>query len=461
MDDTKVLVKLMTDATANNQDDIASCIGKVKAGDSHKNSIKNLHTAKKEILIKTYAFLINKKEDDDKVIKLTKEGLEVMIMYRLKQLMPDVCAKCNKEHLTTREETPMVTCRMCGTGACNECFTIEEGMNKWFHLCKVCDEFIQQQRGEEALEKSHLNQKLKKKTDSGKKTDENKKTEKAADKKENEDVVKIKDDSDDSTDEEDEEEGEEGEEDEEGFKQVTKKKRGFKKEVKTTEAVGKASGKKEKKDIVCSHFRKACCFFGMSGKVPYNGSSTCPYKHPKVCQRLLRHGDKGRAGCRGKSAGCQEFHPRMCFSLMNTRMCSNMKECSNGYHMKGTTEYPKKVQERVIKGKEQEKGRFKEKYQETFPALTPGNKSQGSLKADNPAPSSPFCEILLQQKELLTQMKEQKEQSRRQQEQSNMLQALLASLMDQRSASPLTAGPVTAPSLSMADCLRMRMVGSG
>ena len=58
-------------------------------------------------------------------------------------------------------------------------------------------------------------------------------------------------------------------------------------------------------------------------------------------------------------------------------------------------------------------------------------------------------------------MKEQQEQSRKQQEQSNLLQALLASLMDQRSPSPLTAGPAPAASLSLADCLRMRMVGSG
>ena len=130
MDDSKVLVKLMTDATTGNLDEIASCIGKVKAGDTHRNSIKNLHTVKKEILAKTYAFLLNKKEDEEKVLKLTKEGLEVMILHRLKQLMPDVCAKCNKEHLTTREETPLVTCQMCGTGACKECFTIEESMNK-------------------------------------------------------------------------------------------------------------------------------------------------------------------------------------------------------------------------------------------------------------------------------------------------------------------------------------------
>ena len=315
------------------------------------------------------------------------------------------------------------------------------------------DKFIQEQRGEEALEKSHSNQKLKKKTDSEKKNDEKEKAEKAADKKSKEDVVQIGDDDDTTSEEEDEEE-----EEEERFEKVAKKKRGFKKDLKKNEAEVKATGQKEKKDIVCSHFRKGRCFFGMSGKVPYNGSPSCPYKHPKVCQRLLRHGDKARAGCRGRSAGCQEFHPRMCFSSINTRMCSNMKECRNGYHMKGTAEYPNKVHD---KGKEHNKEVFKEQLQEAFPPITPGSKAEGSLEVEKRAPSSPFCEILLQQKELLAQMKEQQEQSRRQQEQSNMLQALLASLMDQRLASPLTAGPTPPSSLSLADCLRMRMVGSG
>ena len=86
-------------------------------------------------------------------------------MNRLKQLMPDVCKKCNKNHFTSREEIPEVTCRMCNTGACRECFPGEESMNKWIHLCTACDIFVQQQRGVEALERSHFNQKVKKKVE--------------------------------------------------------------------------------------------------------------------------------------------------------------------------------------------------------------------------------------------------------------------------------------------------------
>ena len=44
-----------------------------------------------------------------------------------------------------------------------------------------------------------------------------------------------------------------------------------------------------------------------------------------------------------------------------------MKKCSNGYHMKGTTEYPKKVHEIAARGKDQEKERSKEQNQDASP----------------------------------------------------------------------------------------------
>ena len=442
MDDTKMLCKLMTEATEAAMDDVASAIGKVKPGDNHKESIKNLHSTKKEALARTYAFLMNKLEDEEDVIKFTKEGLELMIMNRLKQLMPDVCKKCNKIHFTSREEIPEVACRMCNTGACRECFPVEEGMNKWIYLCTLCDNFVQQQRGEEALEKSHFNQKVKKKVE--KKKEDEIAVEPPA-KEDTEEVIELGDDV----------ETEEEKEDED-FEEARSKKRGFKKTnifvkptLKEKEVEGRKD-KKEKKEIVCSHFRKARCFFGMSGKVPHDGVPSCPYKHPTVCHRLLRHGDRGRGGCRGKEDGCKESHPRMCFTSINTRVCPNGKTCNNGYHIKGTIEPSQKVPE-----KEKVKNRNpKEKEQEAFPRLQSTNPPKGFKDA------SPFGEILLQQKQLIAQMKQQQDQSMKQQEQCNMLQAILTSMVEQRMTTPLTTAPAPAP-LSLADCLRLRMVGSG
>merc|ERR1712105_63715 len=49
-----------------------------------------------------------------------------------------------------------------------------------------------------------------------------------------------------------------------------------------------------KKKIVCKHLQKGKCFFGLSGRKHYEERTECPYLHPKVCHRLLCHGDKGK-----------------------------------------------------------------------------------------------------------------------------------------------------------------------
>ena len=92
----------------------------------------------------------------------------------------------------------------------------------------------------------------------------------------------------------------------------------------------------EKKTKVCIHHRKGRCNFGLSGKKRVAGKwEECPYLHPRVCERLLRDGDRGKGGCNG---GCNKFHPKMCYASMNSRKCPQDKECRNGYHVKGTTQ---------------------------------------------------------------------------------------------------------------------------
>ena len=139
MEDDKFITMLSTKATTiGGMDDVANTIMRVKAGESIKESKKNLASVSVLALGRTYAYLMNINKDEEDVTKLKKEELEIMIMYRLKQLMPTGCIKCNKLHHTTRTEVPEVTCRMCGTGACKDCFTTVERNNKWTHLCKVC-----------------------------------------------------------------------------------------------------------------------------------------------------------------------------------------------------------------------------------------------------------------------------------------------------------------------------------
>ena len=220
MSDHKVLTKLATEANDLKMDEVARTLYQVKPGDEIQESLAKLGAMLQKELVKTYAFLVNKKEKEEDVTKFTKKGLQVMIMNRLKQLMPVGCKKCNNMYRNCREEAPQVTCRMCGIGACH-------------------------------------------------------------------------------------------------------------------------------------HFKKARCHHGLSGKQSFGGVEKCPFRHPQICGKLLRNGDRGRGGCRGQQDGCTKYHQvKMCFSSMNTRKCAH-KECKNGYHVKGTVIQKKDEKEAEKKDVEQ------------------------------------------------------------------------------------------------------------
>ena len=129
-EDDQALAVLATEAGVLKLDEVATTILLVKPGDSIKEVMKNLTTASSEVLSRTYAFLMNLKEDDDDVNKFVKDGLVQMIFYRLKQLMPIGCKKCNKVYKNERTEVPRVSCRVCGVGACRECYPAEEALGK-------------------------------------------------------------------------------------------------------------------------------------------------------------------------------------------------------------------------------------------------------------------------------------------------------------------------------------------
>ena len=72
---------------------------------------------------------------------------------------------------------------------------------------------------------------------------------------------------------------------------------------------------------------------GMGGMKKHNQWDQCNRSHPKVCSRILTHGTRGRQGCDGRE--CDKYHPRMCYSSMNEKVCT--KERCTYWHMKGTT----------------------------------------------------------------------------------------------------------------------------
>ena len=82
---------------------------------------------------------------------------------------------------------------------------------------------------------------------------------------------------------------------------------------------------------VCKHYKNARCKYGISGKK--DGEGVCPYSHPKLCKKLIEHGNRGQRGCT-KGDNCELFHPKMCHRSLRDRTCIN-PSCKF-MHVKGT-----------------------------------------------------------------------------------------------------------------------------
>ena len=80
----------------------------------------------------------------------------------------------------------------------------------------------------------------------------------------------------------------------------------------------KQKADENKKQSVCPHLKKGRCNYGISGRKEVEGR-TCPFKHPRVCDDLLNHGNKGKQGCRGEDSGCSKLEQR---SLLRQRVLS-------------------------------------------------------------------------------------------------------------------------------------------
>ena len=81
---------------------------------------------------------------------------------------------------------------------------------------------------------------------------------------------------------------------------------------------------------ICNFYKKGKCKYGIRGK-------NCQFKHPKICPKLLKHGNKSPNGCNAGTK-CTMFHPRMCSSSIRKGECFNL-DCTYT-HVKGTKRDP-------------------------------------------------------------------------------------------------------------------------
>ena len=308
----------------------------IKTGNSFEQNEKALGGASKDDLKRTYAFLLATTVDDPRVAKLKVDGLRAMLMARISELLPQYCTPCGntRPFYPRRDEVPMVSCRRCRKMACPTCYGEQEkqaAINKWIYLCKNCDDMVSKETGEGRLEPKHVNKVYMKKMSE-------KKDEPAAGTQEKErasqdmfasqedaEVEEIVYDEDDEDDNEDPEKN--GNFAKDAFiLQNNAAKKAAKKERQAERKIN------DKKNVVCPHMKKGRCFHSMTGRGKYLDVDSCHFLHPRVCQRLLDHGDRGHLGCKAKTSGCRNFHPKMCQASLSGKC--QVKDCKHGYHVK-------------------------------------------------------------------------------------------------------------------------------
>ena len=342
IDTPKRALIYLHDEAKKEDEEIATIVYKVKVNNLYKENISSLHKCNREQLSKVYAWLMKIQVDDEDIVQMSKEGLKKMIIWRMFQITAEECRSCLKMVHLSREEEYLVTCWECGKGACKDCYPTDlAGGKNWRYLCCGCLDTIGNLRGFQSLKADVDLLKVKAKKKAKKPEEDHPDDEEIPE--EEEDPSEKQDDSCVFTDGTEKPEGEATESDD-AVEEIDDPEKAFVAPADRRGFVGNklktTLEKNKKKTKTCSFFLQGRCKFGMSGKRPIKGEKKtedqdeCPYDHPRVCSKLLNHGDSKHTkyGCDGNS--CKKAHPAMCTASMSSRQC--WKACRRGWHVKGT-----------------------------------------------------------------------------------------------------------------------------
>ena len=93
-DDNGMLIKLATEAEILKLENVGKTIYLIKAS-TYDENVKRLIKASTDDLKRTYAFLLATTVEDPRVARLKMEGLRMMVVTRIIELMPMNCMPCN------------------------------------------------------------------------------------------------------------------------------------------------------------------------------------------------------------------------------------------------------------------------------------------------------------------------------------------------------------------------------
>ena len=94
------------------------------------------------------------------------------------------------------------------------------------------------------------------------------------------------------------------------------------------EEVNSDSDEEEEDDDreICIHYQNSRCRYGLSG----NG---CKFYHPKICSKLIKHGNRAPHGC-NLGRECTKFHPKLCWDSLKYKECT--RTSCKFVHIRGT-----------------------------------------------------------------------------------------------------------------------------
>ncbi len=329
--------------------EIRDCLRLYKPQNNNKQHKTEFNRCQKATLVATLDFLGVPEHD-----QYTKPACLNILICRIQNLFPDECSMCNKKYCIGLEDTPLLTCAICGQGSHNCCvlnqlkiaeedhasFTPAEAealinpfnMPGIHYLCGACEA-----NTIPAKDTGLLKKKLTTNTHSA--VEDDKIDEPVEDSSQVSPSITSSQDGNVPQQPEKQDDKQDGKSPDGGDKQVQS-----------------TDSKK-----ICPFYRKGTCRHGVSGR-------NCPNDHPRPCKKLLKHGNKEPHGCTLGRNKCEDFHPKMCPTSLTKGECYT-PECKLR-HVEGT----KRIQQDAPKDSAEKAGKSKQNtaaHSETKPSTKP------------------------------------------------------------------------------------------
>ena len=280
-----------------------------------KNAINKF---KKEELITTLEFLKVTNQEN-----YNKPQILHNLIVRIQNLLPDICGLCKNEYHTDLDETPLLTCEVCGQGSHNTCIISIlglEGEDKnsidpkrakkmiiplelpgVHYLCMTCSNDYIPDENESILKKTVQESPVEETTPDRDQTPETAEVEQVAPETINPP----------------------GSVDTQSQPVHNNGSQPSPQSSSQTQSPNQGSDGR----FICQHYRKGQCKHGFRGR-------GCKNLHPQPCKKLMRHGNKAPNGCIMGRLNCEKFHPNMCPHSITKGECTD-SSCKL-WHVAGT-----------------------------------------------------------------------------------------------------------------------------